>query len=349
MTALPRNRTRPAHARSGLGVIATAALVALGLAACGRSTPAPVIYKGQATAPAQPASGDTAARPPAVGSRVVAVRAGETIYSVSRRERVPLHALITANRLRAPYRLKVGQRLVVPRVQIHAVADGDTLYGISRRYGVDMYRLAKTNGIRAPFRIATGDRLAIPVARARIERPATARARRPTGAAASPRRARPKPRPAVTPMPSRAGGKFAWPVRGRVISRFGVKRGGLHNDGINIAVSPGAPVKAAENGLVAYVGNELPGFGNLLLIRHAGGFTTAYAHSAEILVRRGQRVERGQVVARAGSTGSVDRPQLHFEIRQGRKAVNPLRHLAAVPAGAKISRVWRRDGRPGPG
>ena len=107
MTALPRNRTRPALARSGLGVIATAALVALGLAACGRSTPAPVIYKGQAPGPAAPAAGST------VGGRVVAVRAGETIYTVSRRERVPLHALITVNRLRPPYRLRVGQKLVV--------------------------------------------------------------------------------------------------------------------------------------------------------------------------------------------------------------------------------------------
>ncbi len=348
MIALPRYRARPAHARFGFGGLVTVALVALGLAACSRSTPAPVIYKGQAMPPAASASDDNAARPktrlPAagttIGGRVIAVRPGETIYTVSRRVQVPLHALITVNRLRPPYRLRVGQKLIVPRVQIHAVAEGETLYGISRRYGVDMYRLAKTNGIRHPFGIATGDRLAIPVATARIDRsaPAKARARSPPPcAAASPRRAGPGPPPAGTPMPPRAAGKFAWPVRGRVISGFGAKRGGLHNDGINIAVSPGAPVKAAENGVVAYVGNELPGFGNLLLIRHAGGYTTAYAHSAEILVRRGQRVARGQLVARAGSTGSVDRPQLHFEIRKGRKAVNPLSYLAGVPVAVPVA------------
>ena len=331
-----------------------------------------MIYKGQAAQPAAPTSNDAVARPktrsPAngatIGGRIVTVGPGESVYTVARREQVPLRALIGANRLRAPYRLNVGQKLVIPRVQIHSVAEGETLYGISRRYDVDMYRLAKTNDIRHPFGIAAGDRLAIPVVRARGDRPAPIAAR--PSAPPPPSSARstgispakpfngvlPKPRPFVTPMPSRAASKFAWPVRGRVISRFGVKRGGQHNDGINIATSPGAPVKAAENGVVAYVGNELPGFGNLLLIRHAGGYTTAYAHSAEILVRRGQRVARGQVVARAGSTGRVDRPQLHFEIRKGRKAVNPLSLLSRGPlpgAGAKLSRASRQGGRPGPG
>lgn len=127
--------------------------------------------------------------------------------------------------------------------------------------------------------------------------------------------------------PLAGGGRFLWPVRGRVISDFGPKNGGMHNDGINISAKPGDTVRAAENGVVAYSGNELRGFGNLLLIRHRDGWITAYAHADEILVKRGDQVKRGQVIARVGTSGRVAEPQLHFEIRKGTKAVDPLRYL----------------------
>ena len=116
-------------------------------------------------------------------------------------------------------------------------------------------------------------------------------------------------------------------MQGRLLSGFGPKPGGLQNDGINIAAEYGAPVRAAENGVVVYVGNELRGFGNLLLLRHADGWMTTYAHIGEALVSPGQTVRRGQVVARVGSSGRVSRPQLHFEIRKGKNPVNPTRLL----------------------
>jgi len=122
-------------------------------------------------------------------------------------------------------------------------------------------------------------------------------------------------------------GRLAWPVRGRVISGYGAKEKGLRNDGINIAAPRGAPIRAAESGTVAYAGNELRGFGNLLLIRHASGIVTAYAHADQILVKRGDTVKRGQIVARVGNTGGVPSPQLHFEVRQGRRAVDPQPYL----------------------
>jgi len=122
-------------------------------------------------------------------------------------------------------------------------------------------------------------------------------------------------------------------VNGKIISSFGAKKGGLHNDGINIAAARGAPVRAAENGIVAYAGNELRGFGNLLLIKHADGWTSAYAHNDKLLVRRGDQVRRGQIIARVGSTGSVTSPQLHFELREGSEAIDPLRLLARQQAG----------------
>ncbi len=125
------------------------------------------------------------------------------------------------------------------------------------------------------------------------------------------------------PAPPAATGRFIWPVRGKVISSYGPKANGLHNDGINIAVPEGTPVHAAQSGVVAYAGNELKGYGNLLLIRHSNGWVTAYAHNSKLLVKRGDRVVRGQEISLAGKTGSVVTPQVHFEIRKGAKALNP--------------------------
>jgi murein DD-endopeptidase MepM/ murein hydrolase activator NlpD len=120
---------------------------------------------------------------------------------------------------------------------------------------------------------------------------------------------------------------FRWPVRGRVIAGFGPKPNGLQNDGINLAVPEGTPIKAAEDGVVAYAGNELKGYGNLVLLRHADGFVTAYANARDIVVKRGETVKRGQVIAHSGETGNVSSPQLHFEIRKGATPVDPAQYL----------------------
>src|SRR5213078_4720874 len=134
--------------------------------------------------------------------------------------------------------------------------------------------------------------------------------------------------PAV--KPSEATGAlptFRWPVRGKVITSYGAKTNGKANDGINLAVPEGTPVKAAEDGVVAYSGNELKGYGNLVLVRHTNGYVTAYAHAKELLVKRGDTIKRGQTIANSGQTGSVDAPQLHFEIRKGPAPVDPMRFL----------------------
>ena len=124
---------------------------------------------------------------------------------------------------------------------------------------------------------------------------------------------------------------MTWPVAGPVISSFGPKHGGLHNDGVNIAARPGTPVRAAQSGSVVYAGNEIRGFGNLVLIRHASGLTTAYAHLEQMLVERGQKVSKGARIATVGTSGGVSPAQLHFEIRKGRKALDPVRTLGPVP------------------
>jgi murein DD-endopeptidase MepM/ murein hydrolase activator NlpD len=264
---------------------------------------------------------------PANGKHTV-VR-GNTVYSIARLYGVPVRSIIEANRLKPPYLLKVGDQLRLPRRRTHRVAKGDTVYSISRQYGVPMSELMRVNGIQPPYTIVVDQELSVPSGTAhstqvtRTSPPAA-----PTPAPrATPKPATPSQVAALPSPPPRTGRLFLWPVKGKLLSNFGGQPGGRHNDGINIAARRGATVVAAESGVVAYAGNELRGFGNLLLIKHADGFMTAYAHNDALLVARGQKVRKGDAIARVGSSGSVGEPQLHFEIRKGRKAVDPIGYL----------------------
>jgi murein DD-endopeptidase MepM/ murein hydrolase activator NlpD len=138
--------------------------------------------------------------------------------------------------------------------------------------------------------------------------------------------------PAPDPM---SGNSFRWPVKGRVVAGFGTRPDGGHSDGIDVAVPQGTSVKAAENGVVAYAGNELKGYGNLVLIRHANNWVSAYANNAELLVKRGEKVRRGQIIAKAGATGAVSQPQVHFELRKGSRPVDPTKHMSDQAANAE--------------
>ncbi|MCR4377073.1 MAG: M23 family metallopeptidase [Rhodospirillales bacterium] len=273
-----------------------------------------------------------------INATAVTVGRGDTLYSIARRHRLSPRDIIDANNLRPPYALNVGQRLKLPPGQLHVVRSGEFLASIGKRYGVDGFSIARINGIRAPYTIYPGQKLRIPRTTANVQV-----ASAPPSPAPSPMTAEPPSqtmtvtptRPAPTqpankadvPEPPKRAGTFAWPVRGRVISAYGPKEKGLHNDGINIEVPRGTEVKAAENGVVAYAGNEIRGFGNLLLLKHDGGWVTAYAHNDQLLVKRGDRVSRGQVISKAGSTGSVASPQLHFELRKGSDAVDPSKYM----------------------
>jgi murein DD-endopeptidase MepM/ murein hydrolase activator NlpD len=137
-----------------------------------------------------------------------------------------------------------------------------------------------------------------------------------------------------TPDPM-SGNSFRWPVKGRVISQFGTRPDGGHNDGIDLAVPQGTAVKAAENGVVAYAGSELKGYGNLVLIRHANNWVSAYAHNEEILVKRGDKVNRGQIIAKAGATGAASQPLVHFELRKGSRPVDPTKYMSDATANAE--------------
>jgi murein DD-endopeptidase MepM/ murein hydrolase activator NlpD len=233
-----------------------------------------------------------------------------------------------------------------PSKAVHVVAAGETLIKISRMYRKPVSVLARANNIPMSARLKIGDRLVIPGVRTSAVKADPAPAG--TVADASPTPSVPSSQteaapsasvfsqvpetPAATQTSSAlAGGgtlpKFRWPANGRVIMAFGPSTNGQQNDGINIAVPENTPVKAAEDGVVAYAGNELKGYGNLVLVRHSNGYVTAYAHAKELLVKRGDQVKRGQIIARSGQSGNVTAPQLHFEIRKGAAPVDPTKFL----------------------
>ncbi len=302
-------RDESLHRRIRAGLVGL--VLALALAACGE-------WQGQ--------SGPRADGSSATAPASVTVQKGDTIYGIARRYGLPVRDVIAANKLAPPYKIAVGQRLKLPRARYHVVERGDTIYNISRRYGVAQSALISENKIAAPYTVRVGGRLRLPAASTKAAAP---------GRATQPARASGKKSSGATARPGRSAaypGGFQWPVQGRVVSRYGAKKNGLHNDGINIAAPRGTRVVAAEKGVVVYAGNELRGFGNLLLIKHSKGWVTAYAHNDKLLVSKGQSVRRGQAVAKVGSSGTVSKPQLHFEVRKGNQAVDPVPLLAALPA-----------------
>lgn len=265
------------------------------------------------------------------GSDSITVRKGDTLYSLSRKYNVPIKEMINTNRLSSPYTLYVGQRLRLPAKKYHTVKRGESLYSISRMYNVDITSLSKVNKLQTPYTLSVGQRLLLP---ASVSSQTTDRA--PVTAPQQPKNSAEKvvskntlPKKtyeSYTPPKARTS-KFLWPVNGKIISGFGNLGSGRKNDGINIKANLGTAVKAADGGTVAYAGNELKGFGNLILIKHSDGWITAYAHNDKLLVKKGQKVIRGEKIATVGSTGSVTTPQLHFEVRSGKKAVNPRPYL----------------------
>ena len=266
-------------------------------------------------------------------SNAITVQRGDTLYSISRRYGVPLKDLINANNLHAPYTLHVGQVLNLPAKQYHTVQRGDTLYSISRQYNVDITSLSRVNNLQTPYSLNVGDRLVLPASVGNVPAASYSTAQSSASSASSaavktaytPAKSAPVTDSYVAPKSRKT--KFDWPVKGTIISGYGNLGSGRKNDGINIKAALGTNVKAADSGTVAYAGNELKGFGNLILIKHPDGWITAYAHNDRLFVKKGQKVSRGEKIATVGSTGSVTTPQLHFEVRSGKKAVNPRPYL----------------------
>lgn len=312
-------------------------LLTWGLAACA----------SRSDGPAEVISGPVAERHP--GS--VTVQRGQSLSGIAQTYHVPLRVLAEANHLSPPYRIQAGSTLIIPETgqpSVPSVVAGLPATG-SQDAPQAMTRLEPP--------VAPSQRDGAPVYRpipATPEKPSiaatplpppTALVPPPAGGSVQPAAAEPVPTPPVQPTtlepsastaaPSgRSSGAFLWPVHGRVLATYGSGTDGTHNDGINIGAPRGAAVQAADAGVVAYVGNELRGYGNLILVKHANGWISAYAHCDLTLVKRGEKIARGQVIARVGSTGNVSEPQLHFELRRGNHPVDPREFLAPLPTAA---------------
>jgi murein DD-endopeptidase MepM/ murein hydrolase activator NlpD len=243
---------------------------------------------------------------------------------------------------------------------LHTVKSGETLFSLGRRYAVHPYKIADFNGLSHDTALSTGQKLRIPGGKfksvdrvpaeetyAQVEDASSYSDEQDADKTDLDNSSEIAYAPAnggeemlsdaeeeqSEPLQEEeAGNGFRWPVKGRIISKYGSKPGGTRNEGINIAVPEGTSVRAAESGVIAYAGNELKGYGNLILIRHDGGWVTAYAHNKQLFVRRGDTVRRGDVIAKAGQTGSVDSPQVHFELRRGATAVDPMKYLTSSQA-----------------
>jgi murein DD-endopeptidase MepM/ murein hydrolase activator NlpD len=266
-----------------------------------------IIPRQAVAAAAAPAVAPPASKPVAVvtaPSTTHVVNRGDTLMSIARRNHVPVADLAKANNLDTSAKLSLGMKLNVPGAKSAAAPVAQPVAPLQQV--AVAAPLAKPGTPAAQQQSA---RLVQPTANVE-EKPVVAEA------------------PAV--KPSEATGAlptFRWPVRGKVITTYGAKTNGKSNDGINLAVPEGTPVKAAEDGVVAYSGNELKGYGNLVLVRHSNGYVTAYAHASELMVKRGDTIKRGQIIAKSGQSGEVGSPQLHFEIRKGSSPVDPLQFL----------------------
>ncbi|MGA0531460.1 peptidoglycan DD-metalloendopeptidase family protein [Hansschlegelia sp. KR7-227] len=273
------------------------------------------------------------------GTHIVAP--GETLSSLSRQYGTSRTELASANGLSPDAGMRIGQRLSVPRqagaqqaaqaaAPVPSASAKEKMQFVQGPQGKGADAASAPAKPVAPVKTAA----ATPGLKPSVSAPpAPAFAAQPSKASAMADADNVKtaalkvdPAPAAEP----AGPSFRWPVRGRVISAYGSKSSGSSNDGINLAVPEGTDVKASDDGVVAYSGSELKGFGNLVLIRHSNGWVTAYAHNSALNVKRGDTVRRGQIIAKSGATGSVSSPQLHFEVRKGSKTVDPLEHLPNV-------------------
>jgi murein DD-endopeptidase MepM/ murein hydrolase activator NlpD len=244
----------------------------------------------------------------------IIVNSGDTLYAISNTYNVPNRDLIEINNLQEPYLLKEGQKLILPSFKYHNVESGDNLYSISRLYDMKIGNLIKLNNLKEPYNIKVGDKIRISETasiKQRIKTPKQNRVRKIT-----------------IPTISNEKKGFIWPVKSSiVISKFGQKSGGLYNDGINIKSNSNDDVVAVKGGRVAYVGNELRGYGNLIIIKHSNRWISAYAHLDSVLVKRGQKIDQGTKIATIGTTGNVSEKQLYFSLRYKKEAVNPEKYL----------------------
>jgi murein DD-endopeptidase MepM/ murein hydrolase activator NlpD len=351
--------------RRGIAAAASLLVIAGILVACsdGPSAPAPVYLRGAAPTAAN-------GPPPWRENKVVIVRHGETLSDIAHANHVPERALIAANNLKPPYELRPGARLVIPDRGTPPMQQA--MLPPAPPPAAALYPAPPPQTAAAPPPYPTNSPQAVTAQPSPAVVPPIAAATTPTQPPSPPSAAQAPPNivpldPATTasappPMPARnpaaalpqpgeppptvaaeaPGGRFPWPVHGRILASYGSANGGARNEGINIAAPLGTPVRSIDSGTVAYVGNEVKGYGNLVLVKHANGWISAYAHLDDVTVKKGDQVSAGEVIAKVGDTGGVGEPQLHFELRRGKKPVDPREFLA--PAGSAANTPVKKAG-----
>lgn len=304
-------------------------LSALVVAACSSSPrgPADIELRNGSNTSATAAGAVTAERR---CGRTYTVSQGETLSSIARRCNVSARELASDNALVSPYTLTPGQVLRMPGPDVYVVQPGQNLYRIALAHGMSVEELARLNGLDYPYTIHPGQEL---VVTGQTDTRVLAQADTSTTSegrisieSVPPSQTGPLRR--AQPAVDENAPDFILPLRGELLSAFGPQEGGTRKDGWTIAARQGDRVRASADGEVVYAGNELQGYGELVLIRHEDNWVTAYAHNARLLVEVGDQVRQGDTVAEAGSSGNADRPQLYFEIRQGVRPVDPSNFLS---------------------
>lgn len=224
---------------------------------------------------------------------------GETLSGIAERAKVPASVIAAANGLRAPYAVKSGQVLQIPRQRAHTVAAGETGFAIAIQYGVPFKNIAIANGLEEPYTVKVGQKLIIPA----VIKPVAIRASEP------------------------AEPYFTWPHDGKILLGYGKRADGGGHDGIDIAVKKGDMVRASANGMVVRVDNNHKRFGRFVVIEHGRGWLTAYGHLERATVTKGEIVKSGERIGIAGSTDKTKQPELHFEILQNDEEVDPAKKL----------------------
>jgi murein DD-endopeptidase MepM/ murein hydrolase activator NlpD len=305
------------------GILLSAALALLVCAQAGaRQQPVWVGPGTPLSAYALAPNPNDASNPP----REVRVGAGQSLFDIATLYQVPMLALIERNHLEPPYALAPGAIIQLPPPNVHVVREGERFEDIARAYNVDLHSLGALNRMAAPYGVRPGDRIVLP-----------AGARGGDGEATE-EEPRDKPREEATrevPAPSSVARgaslqaaepldrrRFAWPLRGAIVARFGAQMNGARLDGIEIAGSEGDAIDAAADGDVVYAGSDLAAYGTLVLVRHEDNYVTAYGFARRALVREGEHVRAGQAVAELGSRPD-GRARLLFQVRQGAHAVDP--------------------------
>ncbi|MAI29384.1 MAG: hypothetical protein CMP38_04155 [Rickettsiales bacterium] len=255
------------------------------------------------------------------------VNKGDNLYSISKKYNVTISKLINFNNIDSPYKIFPNQKIFIPKKRTHVVERGDTLYSISRKYRTDVFTISRFNNLKNVNQIYTNQKLIIPDQFERKKK-IVKNFKKNENKKVKRKITTKKKTYKNKPIKKIFNETFIWPVKGKILSKYGSNDPGFFNDGINIESVSGKDVKASSSGEIVYSGNEIPGYGNLILIKHSKNWITAYAHLNKIYKKKGTLVKKGESIGAIGNSGNVKIPQLHFEIRKGKEAVDPLKFLS---------------------